>query len=219
MADTLGQFGYGRCKHADKGVLRQYLRKLTGLSRARVARCIKQFTTGGGQIKGRRRPPAVPFARRYSAEDIRLLAEMDVLHGTLSGTTIRKLCERTFKVHGDASYGRLAGIGIKGVYLINAVDETTQFQTVFAVEHISEAYLLPVLAAMMDAFPFVIRGFHSDNGSEYTNRRVAALLEKLLFEQTKSCSRQTNENKVSVRANLQVMPELQCAGRKQERAA
>ena len=33
--------------------------------------------------------------------------------------------------------------GIKGVYLINAVDEVTQFQAVFAVEHISEAYLLP----------------------------------------------------------------------------
>jgi hypothetical protein len=29
--------------------------------------------------------------------------------------------------------------GIKGVYLINAVDEVTQFQAVFAVERISEA--------------------------------------------------------------------------------
>jgi hypothetical protein len=53
--------------------------------------------------------------------------------------------------------------GIKGVYLINAVDEVTQFQAVFAVEHISEAYLLPVLAAMMDAFPFVICGYLFSN--------------------------------------------------------
>ena len=59
---------------------------------------------------------------------------------------------------------------------------------------ISEAFLLPVLEAMMTAFPFVIRGFRSDNGSEYINRPVAALLEKLLIEQTKSRSRQTNDN-------------------------
>ena len=91
--------------------------------------------------------------------------------------------------------------GIKGVYFINAVDEVTQFQAVFAVEHISEAYLLPVLAAMMDAFPFVIRGFHSDNGSEYINHKVAKLLKKLLIEQTKSRSRQTNDNALAESKN------------------
>ena len=91
--------------------------------------------------------------------------------------------------------------GIKGVYLINAVDEVTQFQAVFAVEHISEAYLLPVLAAMMDAFPFVILGFHSDNGSEYINHKVAKLLKKLLIEQTKSRSRQTNDNALAESKN------------------
>jgi hypothetical protein len=35
-------------------------------------------------------------------------------------------------------------------------------------------------------FPFVIRGFHSDNGSEFINYTVAGLLSKLLIEQTKS---------------------------------
>ena len=257
MADTLRQFGYVRCKRSDKGVLRQYLRKVTGLSRAQVARCIAQFTDGG-TVQDRRRAPAVPFVRRYTAEDIRLLAEMDALHGTLSGTTTKKLCERAFKVHGDARFEHLAGIsnghlynlrghktylskrgafdktrpvknnigerrkpfpdgrpgylrvdsvhqgdfdGIKGVYLVNAVDEVTQFQMVFAVERISEAYLLPVLKAMMAAFPFVIRGFHSDNGSSFLNHQVAKLLKKLLIEQTKSRSRQTNDNALAESKN------------------
>jgi transposase InsO family protein len=84
--------------------------------------------------------------------------------------------------------------GIKGLYLVNAVDELTQCQCVCAVEKISEAFQLPVLEAMMTAFPFAIRGFHSDNGSEYVNYQVAKLLEKLLIEQTKSRSRQTNDN-------------------------
>lgn len=68
-------------------------------------------------------------------------------------------------------------------------------------EHISEAYLLPVLAAMMDAFPFVIRNVHSDNGSEYINHKVVKLLEKLRIEQTKSRSRQTNDNALAESKN------------------
>jgi hypothetical protein len=33
-----------------------------------------------------------------------------------------------------------------------------------ATAHISEAWLMPVLEAMLTQFPFRIRGFHSDNG-------------------------------------------------------
>ena len=59
---------------------------------------------------------------------------------------------------------------------------------------ISEAFLLPVLMAMLEQFPFRIRGFHSDNGSEFINYRVAELLNKLLIEQTKSRPRHSNDN-------------------------
>jgi hypothetical protein len=84
--------------------------------------------------------------------------------------------------------------GSKGVYHINAVDEVTQWQVVGATAQISEAYLLPVLIAILDQFPFRIRGFHSDNGSEFINHRVAELLNKLLIEQTKSRPRHSNDN-------------------------
>lgn len=257
MADTLKRFGYAHAQRGDRGALRQYLAKVTGLSRAQVARRIAQFLDTG-QLKDRRTAPARPFARRYTADDIRLLAEIDALHGTLSGSITRKLCERAFELHHDARFERLATIsnghlynlrahptyravrgsfdktrpvahaigerrkpapgnrpgflrvdsvhqgdldGIKGVYLVNAVDEVTQCQCVCAVERISEAFLLPVLEAMITAFPFTILGFHSDNGSEYVNRRVAGLLEKLRIEQTKSRSRQSNDNALAESKN------------------
>jgi transposase InsO family protein len=84
--------------------------------------------------------------------------------------------------------------GIKGVYHINAVDEVTQWQVVGAAAQISEAALLPVLEAMLEQFPFHLRGFHSDNGSEFINHTVARLLDKLLIEQTKSRPRLSNDN-------------------------
>lgn len=257
MADTLKRFGYASASRADRGMLRQYLAKVTGLSRAQVTRRITQFLDTG-QLKDKRTTPAAPFARRYTEADIRLLAEVDALHGTLSGSITRKLCQRAFAVYGDIRFERLATIsnghlynlrahkryravrgsfdrtrpvkvgigerrrpyadnrpgylrvdsvhqgdldGIKGVYLVNAVDEVTQCQCICAVERISEAFLLPVLDAMMTAFPFVIRGFHSDNGSEYINRQVAELLEKLRIEQTKSRSRQSNDNALAESKN------------------
>jgi transposase InsO family protein len=74
--------------------------------------------------------------------------------------------------------------GAKGVYHFNAVDEVTQWQMMAATPKISEWWLIPVLEAILAQFPFGIRGFHSDNGSEYINHDVARLLGKLLIEQT-----------------------------------
>ena len=84
--------------------------------------------------------------------------------------------------------------GEKGVYHINAVDEVTQFEVVVSVERISEIYLIPALEHLLESFPFVILGFHADNGSEYINREVARLLEKLRIELTKSRARHSNDN-------------------------
>ena len=181
----------------------------------------------------------------------RLLAQLDELHGTLSGPATKKLCERAWQVFKQVEYQRLSGIsvshlynlrqstpytrqrgsvdktrpvqssigerrkprpegrpgyirvdtvhqgdwdGTKGVYHVNAVDEVTQFEGVASVERISERYLIPVLESLIDSFPFIIKGFHADNGSEYINKRVAGLLNKLLIELTKSRSRRTNDN-------------------------
>ena len=57
----------------------------------------------------------------------------------------------------------------------------------------------------MEQFPFVIEGFHSDNGSEYINHKVAKMLEKLRIEQTKSRSRQSNDNALAESKNASVV--------------
>jgi hypothetical protein len=84
--------------------------------------------------------------------------------------------------------------GIKGVYHINAVDEVTQWEVVGAAAQIGEAWLFPLLEAMLAQFPFRIRGFHSDNGSEFINHSVAKLPNKLSIEQTKSRPSRSNDN-------------------------
>ena len=95
--------------------------------------------------------------------------------------------------------------GMKGVSHSTCVDAVSQWQVEACVERISEAYLLPVLAQVIAQFPFVVAGFHSDNGSEYVNSKVAKLLEKLRIEQTKSRSRQSNDNALAESKNASVV--------------
>lgn len=84
--------------------------------------------------------------------------------------------------------------GEKGVYHINMVDEVVQWEIIGCVETISYQHMGPLLKFMINHFPFIIRGFHADNGSEYINYEVVKMLNKLLIQLTKSRARRTNDN-------------------------
>lgn len=86
--------------------MRRYLERVSGLSRAQLTRLIQQFRETGS-LRDRR---AKRFPRRYTDADIRLLAEVDALHGTLSGPATHELCERACQMFGDARFERLACI-------------------------------------------------------------------------------------------------------------
>ncbi|MCY7308846.1 MAG: hypothetical protein LH632_22480 [Rhodoferax sp.] len=58
---------------------------------------------------------------------------------------------------------------------------------------------------IISQFPFVVFGFHSDNGLEFINGKVAQLLKKLRIEQTKSRARQSNDNALAESKNASVV--------------
>jgi len=246
---TLVRFGYTGLGKADKGLVRRYIARLTGLSRAQVTRLITSYVASG-RVKAasyQRRN----FPTRYTKTDVDVLAYVDRSHGNLSGPATKRILEREYHEYGQAAFERLAQIsvaqiyrfrrseryrkrntsyqptrptpipigerrkprpegrpgylridtvhqgdrdGAKGLYHINAVDEVTQWEIVAATPQISELWLIPILEQLLEQFPFVIRGFHSDNGSEFINYTVARLLEKLLVEQTKSRAHRSGDN-------------------------
>ena len=244
----LGQ-QYASLGRPEKGLVRRYIARMTGRSRAQVTRLIAGYRQTG-------RVKAVAYQRtqfptRYTGADVELLAYVDKAHGNLSGPATRRILEREYNEYGQAAFARLAAISVahlyrlrnsaayrqrnasyqptrptpipigerrkpqphrspgylridtvhqgdqdgrKGLYHINAVDQVTQWEIVAATPQISELWLIPVLEAMLAQFPFVIRGFHSDNGSEFINYNVAHLLGKLLIEQTKSRAYHSGDN-------------------------
>ena len=96
--------------------------------------------------------------------------------------------------------------GHKGLYEVNLLDEVTQYEFVAAVEAISERFVVPALEALIESFPFEVKGFHADNGSEYVNHRVARLPRKLQVEEfTKSRPRRSNDNALVESKNASVV--------------
>ena len=143
--------------------------------------------------------------------DAALLAEVDGTLGQVCGQATQAVMRREFEVFGDARFERVDSVhqgdldGRKGVHGINLVDEVTQYEFVGAVEAISERFPIPVLEGLLDLFPFVIKGFHADNGSECVNRKVAALLEKQCAEFTRSRPRRSNDNALVESGNASVV--------------
>lgn len=105
---------YHRLGKRDRGVLRDYMRKMTGFSRAQVTRLITRYVeTGEVRLPEYRRRR---FPRVYTAKDIELLAEVDEAHETLSGPATQKILQREYHDYGQGEYERLAGISVSHLY-------------------------------------------------------------------------------------------------------
>lgn len=97
-----------------KGIVKRFLAKVTGLSRAQLTRLIQRWMETRRVVRKPGRRPS--FHRRYTAADIAALAEVDAAHEDLSGPAVRHLCRRAWKVFGDKRFERLAGISASHIY-------------------------------------------------------------------------------------------------------
>lgn len=243
-------YRYRTLSKKSKGVVQNYLLKMTGYSEAQIKRFCGRFLKENGlRLKEYERHR---FGKIYLSSDITLLARVDEAHRVLSGPATAKILEREYKVFNKDDFANISKIssshiynlrntftyrdktknftktkptkntlgqrkkpqpegrpgfirvdtvhqgdshdGKKGIYYINFVDEEGQWQMVGCVETISEIHLTPVLVQILEDFPFVILNFHSDNGSEFINKVVARILEKLRIKLTKSRPRRHNDN-------------------------
>lgn len=249
------EFKYTTLTKKQKGLLRRYIRKVTGYSKAQIARVLASSFYGNPYHADYKRHV---FSKKYTASDILLLAKTDNLHGRLNGIATKLILQREYQEFKKQEYKRISQISVshiynfrktkkyfyssltytktnpvkhnigerrkpepdgkpgyirvdsvhqgdsdkeKGVYYINSVDEVTQWQIVMCTEKISEAYLLPIVEMMIQHYPFRIKEFHTDNGSEYINKYLVELLNKLLIQLTKSRSRKTTDNALAESKN------------------
>jgi transcriptional regulator with XRE-family HTH domain len=111
---VLGRQGYHQQSRQARGLLRSYLAKMTGLSRAQVTRWMARYRKSGSL------PPAPyrrhRFPQRYTRTDIELLATVDEAHENLSGPATQRILEREYRRYGKCEYQRLAAISVSHLY-------------------------------------------------------------------------------------------------------
>jgi transposase InsO family protein len=248
IKDVLTRFDFRHLSKKERGMIREYIQKISGYSDSQLTRLIKRYLRGRLFINKYQK---YVFPVKYSPHDIALLCQTDNAHSRLNAYATKEILIREHMIFKKQEYQTIKNIspahiynlrktrfyvshsltfkktiatqvrigerrkpqpegrpgylrvdtvhqgdrdGEKGVYHINTVDEVLQWEVVGCVEQISEAYLEPLLVVILDQYPFIIFEFHPDNGSEYINRVVIKLLNRLLIRLSKSRSRHCNDN-------------------------
>lgn len=263
ISGLLVKVRYKNITKKEKGIVLEYVRKITKYSEIQLKRLIKVFKKSGLKYKEQKHN-SESFQTFYTREDIALLIKTDIAHGCLNGNTTKEILRREYKVYNHIEYEKIHRIsvshiynirntsvlyqsseamffkktqavqtaigvrrkprpdgkpgyirvdtvhqgdlnGIKGVYHINMVDEVTQWEIIATVGNISEEFMEKMLELMIELFPFVIIEFHSDNGSEFINYKTAAILNRLVIEQSKSRSGKCNDNALAETKNGSVL--------------
>ena len=138
---SLIRFAYQRLSKPDKGLLLSFMTHVSGYSRIQVKRLTKTWLKRG-QLQPRS-SAGNGFTRKYTDADRRLLAELDELHGTLSGPATKKLCERAWRLFKLPGYQRLAGISVSHLYNMR---RAKIYQRKFVASSIKHGQERPLLA-------------------------------------------------------------------------
>lgn len=114
MTRVLKKQGYERSSRKQRGIVRRFLEKVTGRSRAQITRLISQWIEV--RTIEAKRPVRRRFPSRYTDQDRRLLAEVDAAHQDLSGPAVRRILRREYEIFGRQEFKRLTQISVSHLY-------------------------------------------------------------------------------------------------------
>src|SRR5580658_9498419 len=112
-----------------RGAIRRYASRVTGLSLPQITRLIRSYArTGTVELRTslRRR-----FPGKYTERDVTLLAEVDRAHEQLSGPATQRILKREHEEYGKAEFARLAGISVSHIYNLRASPRYRRQATTF----------------------------------------------------------------------------------------
>lgn len=112
---VLKKFKYLKLSKKEKGVIKEYIEKMTGYSRSQVTRLIEKYVMEGTiKITKYNRNS---FAKVYSDEDIELLAKTDEAHDYPNGASLKKTLGRMADVYGVDEYSNIQTVSQFKIWL------------------------------------------------------------------------------------------------------
>lgn len=119
IEETLRKFGYHQLrKKKERTIVRRYIRKVTGFSKAQLNRLIFKHKKCGRLIpnySSLRRPR---FKKKYGPSEITLLAATDLNHSHLSGKATSAILKREYKIFCRQKYATISRISPSYIYVI-----------------------------------------------------------------------------------------------------
>lgn len=113
ICEVVERFHFHTLSKKERGIVRQYLGKMTGYSASQLTRLLGKAEGGSLQITPYKRHT---FPTRYSPKDIALLAETDNIHQRLNGHATKHILMREYTVFGNTDYKALSKISPSHLY-------------------------------------------------------------------------------------------------------
>lgn len=121
---TLTKLKYFKQRKKNKGIIKEYIIQVTGLSDGRVKKLISRKKKTGRVYLGSTKKNT--FSKKYSSFDIARLIETDNLHLRLSGPATKKILEREYAVFKRTEFKNIAEISSSHIYNLR---ETRQYKS------------------------------------------------------------------------------------------
>lgn len=114
VESLLARFTYPRLKRTEKGIMIQFLMKVSGYSRQQLTRMIQRYISNGKLMRYQKTTNG--FEQFYTDDDVQLLVKLDQRHDTPNGFMVKKICERAYQEFDDLAYERLSHISVSHIY-------------------------------------------------------------------------------------------------------
>ena len=114
IESVVERFEYFSLGRKGKGLLKAYLKRLSGFSRAQLTRLLSRNLFEGEIQPSRARRNRFP--KKYTDFDKELLAQTDNAHGRMSGPATKRILERQYELYKDKRFERLRGICAAHIY-------------------------------------------------------------------------------------------------------
>ena len=130
VEEVLARLDYFHLGKKGKGLVKSYLERMSGMSRAQVTRLVsRQFKVGAIKplwgLCNR-------FTVKYTTLDHDLLVQTDNAHGRLSGPAPRRIFQRQYAFYGDKRFERLSSISSAHIYNLRSSRAYKQRAQTFA---------------------------------------------------------------------------------------
>ena len=116
ISDTLICTKYNHLRKKEKGIVKMFLKKVTGYEERQMKRLIKRWKKSG--LRYAKRKSAGASVCIYKPADIDLLIKTDILHRTPNGLSTKAFLMRELITFGNSAYETIANISVSHIYNI-----------------------------------------------------------------------------------------------------